>query len=100
MHSRARHRHVPSSVAQRALTVPGPPESDHFQFWEARFESRNPVPDGQYTLLTLRKGLQVLEALGASSEDLTLTEVAQQVGEPATVVFRILKTFGADGYVR
>jgi IclR family pca regulon transcriptional regulator len=53
-----------------------------------------------YTLHTLRKGLEVLEALEASRDDLTLTEVAARVGEARTVVFRQLRTLEECGYVQ
>jgi IclR family transcriptional regulator, KDG regulon repressor len=56
--------------------------------------------DPQYTLLTLRKGLRLLEVLAEAGDDLTLTELAGRLDESSTVVFRILKTLVAAGYVQ
>lgn len=53
-----------------------------------------------YTLHTLRKGLAVLEALEASERGLTLTELARGLDESQTVVFRLLRTLEASGYVQ
>jgi DNA-binding IclR family transcriptional regulator len=53
-----------------------------------------------YTLHTLRKGLAVLEALAASERGVTLTELARSLGESQTVVFRLLRTLEASGYVQ
>ncbi len=58
------------------------------------------MTDARYTLRTLQKGLMVLDALGESSADLSLTEIGRRVGEPPTVVFRVLRTLAAEGYVR
>lgn len=52
-----------------------------------------------YTLHTLAKGLKVLETLEAGT-GLTLTEVAHRLRESQTVVFRLLKTLAAHGYVQ
>lgn len=52
-----------------------------------------------YTLLTLRKGLAVLEALETAEGGLTLTELARRLRESQTVVFRLLKTLEERGYV-
>jgi DNA-binding IclR family transcriptional regulator len=53
----------------------------------------------RYTLHTLRKGLAVLEALGAVPE-MTLTELSRRLDESPTVVFRLLRTLEEEGYVR
>ena len=53
-----------------------------------------------YTLQTLSKGLAVLEALEAGDRGLTLTELAQRLGESPTVVFRLVRTLEDHGYVQ
>lgn len=52
-----------------------------------------------YTLRTLRKGLEVLEAFEAGPADLTLTELSHGLHESPTVVFRLVKTLEERGYV-
>ena len=52
-----------------------------------------------YTLRTLRKGFDVLEALEKGPTDLTLTELSNRLKESQTVVFRILKTLEQRGYI-
>ena len=54
----------------------------------------------RYTLLTLVKGLAVLEALETVDEGLTLTELARRLEESQTVVFRVLKTLEEHGYIQ
>ena len=51
-------------------------------------KSRHP----KYALQTLRKGLAVLEAFEDGPAELTLTELANRLGESPTIVFRVLKT--------
>lgn len=58
------------------------------------------MPTTSYTLQTLRKGLEVLEALERSSGELTLTELAEQLQESPTIVFRLLRTLEETGYVQ
>lgn len=53
-----------------------------------------------YTLRTLRKGLAVLEALEGAERGLTLTELTRRLRESQTVVFRLLHTLDAGGYVQ
>ncbi len=53
-----------------------------------------------YTLQTLRKGLELLETLEQSPGELTLTELAQRLGESPTIVFRLLRTLEETGYVQ
>ncbi len=52
-----------------------------------------------YTLRTLRKGLEVLEAFNMGSGDLTLTELSRRLQESPTVVFRLVRTLEEHGYV-
>lgn len=56
------------------------------------------MPD--YTLRTLRKGLEVLEAFERRPGELTLTEISHRLRESQTVVFRLLKTLEARGYLQ
>lgn len=56
------------------------------------------TPKGQ--LQTLSRALDVLEAIEASAQPVTLTEIARQLGEVAPVVLRVLQTLEARGYVR
>lgn len=53
----------------------------------------------RYTLKTLQKGLDVLEALADDREPLTLTALAQRLRAAQPVVFRILRTLEERGYV-
>lgn len=53
-----------------------------------------------YTLQTLRKGLELLEALEQSPRDLTLTELTRRLQESPTIVFRLLRTLEQGGYVQ
>lgn len=54
----------------------------------------------RYTLHTLARGLAVLEALAAADRDLTLTELAAHLDASRTVVFRLLRTLQAYGWVQ
>ena len=58
------------------------------------------MPHRQYTLQTLEKGLDALEAFEKSPSDLTLTELSTLMRESPTVVFRILKTLEQRGYIQ
>jgi DNA-binding IclR family transcriptional regulator len=53
----------------------------------------------KYTLLTLQKGLTVLELIAESAGDLGLTEISAKLKEPVTVIFRILKTLSDGAYI-
>jgi DNA-binding IclR family transcriptional regulator len=53
-----------------------------------------------YTLQTLRKGLEVLEAFERGTPELTLTELSARLRESQSVVFRLLKTLEERGYVQ
>jgi len=57
------------------------------------------MPRSDYTLKTLRKGLEVLEALADDRDALTLTALAERLQESPPVVFRILRTLEERGYV-
>lgn len=52
-----------------------------------------------YSLLTLEKGLRVLELIAENAGDIGVTQLSVQLDEPVTVVFRILRTLAALGYV-
>jgi IclR family transcriptional regulator, acetate operon repressor len=53
-----------------------------------------------YQLKTLGRGLDVLALLKAAPDPVTLSALSRQLGEPTTVVFRILKTLEACGQIR
>ncbi len=53
-----------------------------------------------YALHTLAKGLKALETLEAAEHGLTLTEIANRLRESQSVVFRLLRTLAAPGYVQ
>src|SRR3989441_1396300 len=57
------------------------------------------MPRSDYTLKTLRKGLEVLETLADDRDALTLTALAERLQESPPVVFRILRTLEGGGYV-
>src|SRR2546426_5122083 len=57
------------------------------------------MPRSDYTLKTLRKGLEVLETLADDRDALTLTALAARLQESPPVVFRILRTLEERGYV-
>jgi IclR family transcriptional regulator, KDG regulon repressor len=52
-----------------------------------------------YSLLTLEKGLRVLELIAENAGDIGLTQLSTQLEEPVTVIFRILRTLVSLGYV-
>lgn len=52
-----------------------------------------------YSLLTLEKGLRVLELIADNAGDIGVTQLSAQLDEPVTVIFRILRTLVALGYV-
>lgn len=51
-------------------------------------------------LSTLDRALDVLEIVEEASCPVTMTEVARQLGEPRPIIFRVLQTYEARGYVR
>ncbi len=53
----------------------------------------------KYSLLTLKKGLAVLEVVAETAGDIGVTELSNQLKEPITVVFRILRTLTELGYI-
>jgi DNA-binding IclR family transcriptional regulator len=53
----------------------------------------------QYTLQTLKRGLDLLDALDRGAGDPSLTELADRLGESQTVVFRLLRTLEDAGFV-
>lgn len=57
-------------------------------------------PREQSSLLTLRKGLEVLESIANGPGDLSLTELSNQLQKPVTVIYRILRTLADLGYVQ
>lgn len=57
------------------------------------------MPRGDYTLGTLRKGLEVLAIFEEESGPLSFTEVSKRLGESSSVVFRIIKTLEEYAYL-
>ena len=56
-------------------------------------------PAPSYSLLTLEKGLRVLELIAENAGDIGVTQLSAQLKEPITVIFRILRTLASLGYV-
>ena len=52
-----------------------------------------------YSLLTLEKGLRVLELVADNAGDIGVTQLSAQLHESVSVVFRILRTLVALGYL-
>jgi DNA-binding IclR family transcriptional regulator len=52
-----------------------------------------------YSLLTLEKGLRVLELVAENAGDIGLTQLSEQLDESLTVLFRILRTLVGLGYL-
>ena len=52
-----------------------------------------------YSLLTLEKGLRVLELIADNAGDIGVTQLSSQLDESVTVIFRILRTLAALGYL-
>jgi DNA-binding IclR family transcriptional regulator len=50
-------------------------------------------------LLTLEKGLRVLQLIAENVGDIGVTQLSSQLNEPVTVVFRIVRTLVSLGYV-
>lgn len=53
-----------------------------------------------YTVQAILKSLRLLEAIGWKSHDVTLTEIATELGLPKTTTFRHLQTLAAAGFLR
>ena len=58
------------------------------------------MAEAKSQLQTLDRALDVLEIVEASPEPVSLTEVARQLGEATPIIFRVLQTLEARGYVR
>lgn len=58
-----------------------------------------PQSSPNYSLLTLVKGLRVLELIADNAGDIGVTQLSAQLEEPVTVVFRILRTLADLGYL-
>src|SRR5680860_1077317 len=54
---------------------------------------------GRYSLRALRRALAVLGEFQEGPTHMSLTEISERVGEPVTVVFRILKTLTETGFL-
>ena len=52
-----------------------------------------------YSLLTLEKGLRVLELVADNAGDIGLTQLSAQLDKSTTVIFRILRTLVGLGYL-
>lgn len=58
------------------------------------------VADTKSTVLSLAKGLRVLEAFTAREPEQTLSQIAAKAGLDAGTAFRVVRTFVALGYLR
>ena len=57
------------------------------------------MPESNYKLRTLSRALDVLELIEASHEPMSLTEIANTMKEATPIIYRILRTFEARGYL-
>ena len=57
-------------------------------------------PNGGYIVAPVFKAIKVLEFIGESGRDVSLTEVANALGMPKTTVFRYLQTLSATMFLR
>lgn len=58
------------------------------------------MSEKSYQLRTLSRALDVLAMIETSSQPLTMTAIADRLEEAGPVIFRILKTLEAKGYIR
>ncbi|WP_203142713.1 IclR family transcriptional regulator [Marinobacter mangrovi] len=58
------------------------------------------MSDGKNQLRTLSRGLDVLERIESAPQPQSLTELARAMGDSAPIIFRVLQTLEARGYVR
>jgi IclR family KDG regulon transcriptional repressor len=70
-----------------------------FKYRNPLFYNRKMVRPPSYSLLTLEKGLRVLELIADNAGDIGVTQLSAQLDQPVTVIFRILRTFVSLGYV-
>src|SRR4051812_26349533 len=63
------------------------------------FYNRKMRKPPNYSLLTLEKGLRVLELIADNAGDIGVTQLSAQLDEPITVIFRIVRTLVSLGYV-
>jgi IclR family KDG regulon transcriptional repressor len=80
----------------RTLTLPHEPS---IPLGETSFSISETKMPSKYPLLTLQKGLAVLELIADSTGDVSLKEISVQLQEPLTVIFRVLKTLSEAGYI-
>ena len=59
-----------------------------------------PAADSKSTVLSLAKGLRVLESFTAREPEQTLSQIAAKAGLDPGTAFRVVKTFVALGYLR
>lgn len=71
----------------------------NFYYRNQDFYYRNMPRSPNYSLLTLEKGLRVLELIAENAGDIGVTQLSAQLDEPVTVIFRILRTLVSLGYV-
>jgi IclR family acetate operon transcriptional repressor len=62
------------------------------------FASR--MADNPYIVQPVLKAIRLLEAVGWKAHDVTLTEIARELGLPKTTAFRYLQTLAAAGFLR
>lgn len=53
-----------------------------------------------YVVQPILKSLRLLEAIGWKAHDVTLTEIARELGLPKTTAYRYLQTLAAAGFLR
>ena len=58
-----------------------------------------PMATAKYPLLTLQKGLNVLELIAENAGDISLKDISVHLQEPLTVIFRVLRTLAEAGYI-
>lgn len=58
-----------------------------------------PVPGAHYQVRALERALDILDSFSASQPELTLTEIAAQIGVPKSTATRLLAVLAARGYL-
>jgi IclR family acetate operon transcriptional repressor len=53
-----------------------------------------------YTVQPIAKAMRLLEAIAWKKHDVTLTEIAREIGLPKTTAFRYLQTLASAGFIR
>jgi IclR family acetate operon transcriptional repressor len=63
-------------------------------------ELRNAMANNSQFVQAILKALRLLETIGWKVHDVTLTEVARELGLPKTTAYRYLQTLAAGGFLR